>query len=189
MLKITDELIAGFLNDRNTLLDPFYEEAKTEDHEFSEVFGSEYPSYMRVQRPNESEKQKEYREEYYEKIGNPVKGFLGLIEKQIDKVFSSEDFRVLFSQKSKLPRESDTAQYYFTKGYYNGRDLLKSFAESIKSDTLIKPNSVLAVLPNEVNGDYPAPYYLVAKSENVLYILKARILLFLRYIRLKLSQY
>lgn len=169
MLKITDELIAGFLNDRQTLLDPFYEEAKTEDEEFSEVFGSKYPSYLRVQRPSESDKQKKYREEYYEKVGNPVKGFLGLIEKQIDKVFSSEDFRVLFSQKSKLPKKSDTAEYYFTKGYYNGRNLLKSFAESIKSDTLIKPNSVLAILPNEVDGDYPAPYYLVAKSENVLY--------------------
>jgi hypothetical protein len=169
MLKITDELISGFLNDRQTLLDPFYKEAEKEDEEFSEVFGSGYPSYMRVQRPNESEKQKKYREEYYEKIGNPVKGFLGLIEKQIDKVFSSEDFRVLFSQKSKLPNKSDTAEYYFTKGYYNGRNLLKSFAESIKSDTLIKPNSVLAILPNEVTGAYAAPYYLVAKSENVLY--------------------
>lgn len=169
MLKISDELIAGFLNDRNILSDPFYKEAKTEDEEFSEVFGSEYPSYMNFQRPNESDKQIKYREDYYKKIGNPVKGFLGLIEKQIDKVFSSEDFRVIFSQKSKLPSKKDRAEYYFTKGYYNGRNLLKSFAESIKIDTLIKPNSVLAIIPSNINGDYPAPYYLIAKSNNVLY--------------------
>ena len=169
MLKITDELIAGFLNDRGTLIDPFYEESKTEDKEFLEVFGSEYPSYMKFQRPNEGEKQKKYREDYFKAIGNPIKGFLGLIEKQIDKVFSSEDFRVIFSQKSKLPKKSDTAEYYFTKGYYNGRNLLRSLAESIKSDTLTNPNSVLAVLPNEVNGDYAEPYYLIAKSEKVLY--------------------
>ena len=169
MLKITDELIAGFINDNSKLKDPFYEEAKTEDDEFEEVFGSEYPSYMNFQRPNEAEKQKKYREDYFKAIGNPIRGFLGLIEKQIDKVFSSEDFRVIFSEKSKLPKESDTAEYYFTKGYYNGRDLLKSFAESIKNETLVSPNAVLAILPNETDGDYPAPYYLIADADEVLY--------------------
>lgn len=168
-MKITDDLVRRFLYDEIKLEDPYQEESEEIDEQFLEVFGSEYPEYMDFQRPNESESQKAYRKAYFESIGNPVSGFLGLIEKQIDKVFTSDDFKIRFNHKSKLPREQDTAQWYFTKGYYNGADLLKAFSESIKKDTLLKPNSLMVLFPNEGEDGYPRPYYLIVDSENVLY--------------------
>ena len=168
-MKITDDLVRRFLYDEIKLEDPYQEESEEIDEQFLEVFGSEYPEYMDFQRPNESESQKAYRKAYFESIGNPVSGFLGLIEKQIDKVFTSDDFKIRFNHKSKLPREQDTAQWYFTKGYYNGADLLKAFSESIKKDSLLKPNSLMVLVPNEGEDGYPRPYYLIVDSENVLY--------------------
>lgn len=167
-MKISDELISGFLYGTIDLKDEYYEEAKSEDEAFSEVFDSSYPSYMEVQRPNEADKQVKYRKDFFEATGNPISGFLGLIEKQIDKVFSSDDFRVIFKEKSKLPDVTQTAEWYFTKGYYNGRDLLKSFSESIKTKTLLEPNSVLAIIPSD-GKDYPEPYYLIVDADEVLY--------------------
>jgi len=168
-MKITDELVRKFLYNEVSLEDPYQEESEEIDESFLEVFGTKYPEYMDFQRPNESDSQKAYRKTYFESIGNPVSGFLGLIEKQIDKVFTSDDFKVRFENKSKLPRVQDTAQWYFTKGYYNGQDLLKAFSESIKKDTLLKPNSLLVLFPNEEEDGYPKPYYLIVDSENVLY--------------------
>lgn len=167
---ISDELVDGFLSGELRIRDPFQEEAEEEDEALTETFGSEYPSFMTVQRPNEKKSQVEYRKAYFEQIGNPASGFLGQIEKQIDKIFSSEDYRIGFCQKSEIKRKEDTAEWYFTKGYYNGRNLITSFQETIKRDSLIKPNSVLFVLPNERStSEYAEPYFVIAESENVLY--------------------
>lgn len=168
--KITREFLNTILYRTSEVEDYFHEEAVKLDEGITEVFGDEYPSFMQVQRPNESKRNEQYRKEYFESTGNPVKGYLGQIEKQVDKVFSSPDCKIKFSKNSKLDPK-DSLEQYLTKEYYNGDNFFNAFRETIKNKVLTSPNSVLAVIPNERTGEnsYPKPYYIVADPENVLF--------------------
>lgn len=166
--NITKELVEALLGDDFKIEDYYSKEAVEMDSRIAETFGSEYPEFMCIQRPNESEKQEKYRKDYFESTGNPIMGYLGQIEKQVDKVLNSQETKIKFSSVSKVS-EKDNIETYMTKTYYNGESLFGSFREMIKTKTLISPNSILVVVPNEIEGDYPRPYFLIAKPENVIY--------------------
>jgi hypothetical protein len=166
--NITKDLVELLLSEEFKVEDYYAEDAVNMDCSIAETFGSEYPTFMQIQRPNESAKQQNYRREYFEQTGNPIMGYLGQIEKQVDKVLNSTETKIKFSPLSRI-KKSDSIEYYMNNEYYNGESLFSSFREMIKSKTLISPNSVLVVIPNEVKDDYPKPYFLIAKPENVIY--------------------
>lgn len=168
--RLDYDFLRMVLYQTSEVVDYFSEEACQLDNGIQEAFGDDYPSFMNVQRPNESEKQSKYRKEYFEQTGNPIKGYLGQIEKQVDKVFSSPDCKIKFSKNSKFKTE-DSLEQYLTKEYYNGDNFFNAFRETIKNKVLTSPNSVLAVIPNERSDEntYPKPYYIIAKPENVLF--------------------
>jgi hypothetical protein len=169
-MQITDFLIERVINEDIELVDKFYKESIFIDDEMVETFGDVYPEFMEMQRPKQTASSTEYRKAYFERMGNPISGFLGAIEKQVDKVFSSEEFKVIYSDNSDLKDPKDRAEWYFKNGYYNGEDLIKSFEATIKRKLLLEANSVLAVIPNEtLDGDYPKPYHVIIPAKNVIY--------------------
>jgi hypothetical protein len=165
--KISDELINELIRDVKGFRDPFFEEAINTDVSIANTFGSTYPEFMSIQRPNETESQKKYRKDYFEATGNPVSGFLGQIEKQLDKVFTSEEFKIVYNEDSTLGNEN--LREYLEESYYNGSKFIITFKDSLKKAILTQPNSVLSVIPNEQSGDYPNSYFLVASADKVLY--------------------
>lgn len=167
MQKISDELIDELISDVKRFRDPYYEEAVKTDVGIADTFGSTYPEFMSIQRPNETESQKKYRKDYFEATGNPVSGFLGQIEKQLDKVFTSEEFKIVYNEDSTLGK--DSLERYLEDGYYNGNKFIISFKDSLKKTILTQPNSVLSVIPNEKSGEYANSYFLVASADKVLY--------------------
>ena len=158
-MVITEELLYKLAEEPYSFeIDENYEESMEVDERISETFSDEYPEFMDIQRPQQTESQKLYRKTYFEGTGNPIAGFLSEIEKQYDKVFDSTEFRVTHNDP-KIER-------YFNKTYKNGTSIIASFKEDIKKPSLLSPNSVLFVLPEIVNGEV-RPYYHIAESENV----------------------
>lgn len=149
---------------KDYLIDPYYIQSLELDNDIKETFGSVYPEFMKIQRPSQKEEQVKYRKDYFEQIGNPISGFDGQIEKQVDKIFTSEDLKIVFPEGS--DEGFDGFKYYLENAYYNGVNFLEVFRETIKKNVLKSPNSLLAIVPNETTKK---PYFIIVKPENVFY--------------------
>lgn len=148
-------------------MDYFRIEAVEEDRRLQEVFGAEYPKFMDIQRPGQTDEQQNYRKDLFEKLGNPLSGIESMIERQTDKVFTSDGFHLKFNTQEKL---ASVFENYITKQYWNGNSFLESFKQAIKRKINLEPNSLLAIIPNEIKqGELPKPYFSFIPAKNILY--------------------
>jgi hypothetical protein len=167
VIKITDALIDRIISDPISVRDPFYEEAVKIDDGIADTFGDDYPEFMSLQRPNETKSQVKYRKDYFESTGNPISPCLAQIQNQVDKVFTSDEFKIVYNHETKLG--DDSLEKYLEEGYYNGNRFIDSFRHAIRKAVITQPNAVLSVIPNAQAQEYAKPYFLISSADKVLY--------------------
>jgi len=158
------------LNDKNQR-HFYYDESAIIAADIAEVFGDEYPSFLKVLRPNETKKDKEYREKVYQ---NPVKGHLSRITDKHTKIEQSEGFSVNYPTSE---NGENKLRDYCEKGF-NGYGNLINYVFTLGVNKYVQdPNAVLVVLdknpPQRTTEGYK-PYPYIFDSKDVLLFEKGR---------------
>lgn len=152
------------------LLHPYYEESVARKKLLSEVFGDEYPSFLKVERPKEKTKtsHEKFREVIYKAVTKPVRR---RIINAIAAIRNADDWSVEFPPMDEGVPYEDTLRYYVTEDFGPWRSFDAWFWKQGVQRYVDDPNGCAILLPepSEKQTQYQRVLPIWATSAQVWY--------------------
>lgn len=130
------------------LLHPFYYASVSYKKSISELLSREYPDFMNIARPRETDGQKKYRKDIYE---NPVRVAFERIFDYVRNIPKNADYKIKYADEKAT--QTDTFKNYVKEKFNREGDLEGWLWENGINMASIDPNAVMVLLPVESDND------------------------------------
>lgn len=164
-MLLTDRLF-DIVRNPTAVRSEFYQYTVDHRNDIAESFGDDYPAFLNINRPKESEEIRKHRADVFR---NLVGHFPRRIGQRIASIRQSDDYRIDYATLEQLPKGEETPSEYAT---LLGLEDIAFGQIGVLSVT--DPNAVVCLLPSESdlsltdNGAFPRPSVQVYPCDYVL---------------------
>lgn len=150
------------LSDGNAMLHPLRADIVKQVNEIKEVFSDDYPSFMNINRPKESDAHKKYRKDIFK---NSVASLAERVSNQYAQINIVEDYELEWSMGED---ESPFEQLCESK-LFSGKSLEDFFWQKWAHNILVDPNAVAVIMPIPTQSETETQTFkaMWIRSENV----------------------